>query len=587
LIIGRENDSVTSIHKRWHFTQINPSSYKISLAICELCAAALAFVSYSFLPYNNIIVFLAIVLAVGIATMCIFLDYFLLRGTPVNKRSKIIHVSAFAYLLWFMTVVFGLAANFVLVKNNILTGYIIEGMFMAVGLRYCIFTSVFGARKMKSLIAAPVTPVIFLFASLPYFSFDVRGTIIGVGFGFILLCISLIWSIIADRSGRPSVKSTFQVLQAFILAWTEKRRESIETILESKASPNEISTWILSFKMGEADEVHLVLPEIHPGPFSPIGGSDLPYRLFKLFHNRAIVFHSISDHSLNLPSFSEVAKYLDSLKIRELRSESKECSTPVQVSSSQFTVTGIAFSSTALIIASKNTGMEDLPFTFRISIEERISELGFQHILLVDAHNGVGEKIDKDQENDLVHLAISCLKQLRTAKRYPFKVSYSSTRHTYSQLNKHEDIGESGFGVIAFEINDSKYVLGWSDSNNFARGLRHKIIEQAKSNGVHVLELISSDSHTSSGKRTREGYYSLGDKTDQNQIATIFINLARQTLENFRPSEIQVLHSKSKVKLMGADQFHSYSIALEKSMKITKICIALTAAVYLIMLLLS
>jgi putative membrane protein len=99
--------------------------------------------------------------------------------------------------------------------------------------------------------------------------------------------------------------------------------------------------------------------------------------------------------------------------------------------------------------------------------------------------------------------------------------------------------------------------------------------------------LISSDSHTSSGKRTREGYYSLGDKTDQNQIATIFINLARQTLENFRPSEIQVLHSKSKVKLMGADQFDSYSIALEKSMKITKICIALTAAVYIIMLLLS
>jgi putative membrane protein len=138
-----------------------------------------------------------------------------------------------------------------------------------------------------------------------------------------------------------------------------------------------------------------------------------------------------------------------------------------------------------------------------------------------------------------------------------------------------------------FEINGSKYVLGWSDSNNFARGLRHKIIAQAKDNGVNVLELISSDSHTSSGKRTREGYYSLGDKTDQNQIVDIFINLARQSLENLHPAEIQVMRTKSNVKLMGADQFDSYSFALGKSMKITKICIAFTAAVYSIMLLLS
>ena len=103
-----------------------------------------------------------------------------------------------------------------------------------------------------------------------------------------------------------------------------------------------------------------------------------------------------------------------------------------------------------------------------------------------------------------------------------------------------------------FEINESKYVLGWSDSNNFARGLRHKIIAQAKDNGVNVLELISSDSHTSSGKRTREGYYSLGDKTDQNQIVDIFINLARQSLENLHPAEIQVMRYQIKRKANGS-----------------------------------
>jgi putative membrane protein len=532
-------------------------------------------------------VFMASVLAAGIAAICIFLDYFLLLGTPANKGSKIIHVSAFSYILWSMTIVFGLVANSVFVKNSTITSYIIEGMFMAIALRYSIFTSVFGAGKLRSLLVAPITPVFFLFLVLPYFEFDLYSMIIGIGFGFVLLGISLVWSILADRSGRPTLKSTFQVLQAFILAWTERKRESIESIFESKASLSEVSTWIITFYFQEKEKVHLILPEIHPGPFDPIGGSDLPYRLFNFFDKKAIVLHSISDHSLNLPSLSEVTKYLDSLNIHELQDESKTCSAPVQLSSFRFTVTGIAFSSTALVIVSKKTGMEDLPFTFRISMEEKISELGFQHLLLVDAHNGVGEKINKDEENELVQLTTSCLNQLRTAEHYPFKISYINTILAYPQLNKHEDIGKSGFGAIMFDIKDSKYVIGWSDSNNFAKGLRHKVIEQAKDNGINMLELITSDSHTSSGKRTREGYYSLGDKTDQSEIATIFIDIARKALKNFRPAEIQVMRSKSGVKLMGSDQFDSYSSALEKSMKVTKICIALTASVYMIMLLMG
>ena len=37
-LIINENDSVTSIHKRWLLTQINPSSYKTSLAISLLAS---------------------------------------------------------------------------------------------------------------------------------------------------------------------------------------------------------------------------------------------------------------------------------------------------------------------------------------------------------------------------------------------------------------------------------------------------------------------------------------------------------------------------------------------------------------------
>ena len=75
----------------------------------------------------------------------IFLDYVLLRGTPVNKISKVIHVSAFANLLWVMTIILGMVTNLILAKTTDISAYIIAGMFMAIGLRYGIFVSVFGA----------------------------------------------------------------------------------------------------------------------------------------------------------------------------------------------------------------------------------------------------------------------------------------------------------------------------------------------------------------------------------------------------------------------------------------------------------
>jgi putative membrane protein len=586
LIIDREEDSVTSIHRRWHFTQINPSSYKLSLIIYELSAIILVIILNLAFLRDLRIIGISIVLTALTATASIFLDFVLLRGIPVNKISKIIHVSAFAILFWLITLILGLVLNFVFGKNTDLSTYVIEGMFMSIGLRYGIFVSVFGAGLLRSLVVAFIAPLIFLFVPLWNLAFQLGSSVTVIIFGTIIVGTSVIWSILADGSGKPKIKSTFEVLQAFLLAWTEKKEETIESIFESRANAQEISTRVLQFKSEADREVSLVLPEIHPGPFSPIGGSNLPYQLFKYFHRKAIIFHSVSDHSLNLPSSTEVENYLNSLEYLSLKSEGLNCTLPIQLVSSDFTITGIAFSSTALIIVSRNSGMEDLPFSFRLSIENKMFQFGIEELFVIDAHNGVGEKINKDEELALIDLASECLGQLRVANRYPFKISYFNS-HGNQVLVNAEDIGESGLGVLILEINHLKFALGWSDSNNITGGLRTKIIKKAKESQINMLEIISSDSHSSSGKRTKKGYYSLGDTTDHTLITNIFIDLALHALQNLRTSGFRILQSRTRVKLMGAEQFDIYSSALNKSMKVTKICIAVTAAIYLTMLAIS
>jgi putative membrane protein len=583
LKVIREVDSVSSIHKRWFFTLINPSSYKTSLIVYELTAAIIVCIYQILTPDNALAFGIDIAVAISVVSTGIFLDYVLLRGTPVNKISKVIHVSAFANLLWVITIILGMVTNLILAKTTDISAYIIAGMFMAIGLRYGIFVSVFGAGILRSIGVAVFIPLIFLIVFLPYSAFNLSYLLIAT-LGIIIISIGIIWSFLADRSGRPEVKSTFEILQAFLSAWTDNRQERMERIFESRASVNEVSTQLLVFKSPGREGIFLILPEVHPGPFSAIGGSNLPYRLFNFFQKRAIIFHSISDHSLNLPSSSEVEKYLETMKFSELKNDDEYCSPPIQINAPKFTITGIAFSAFVLILVSKNTGMEDLPFSFRSLLEDKLPELGLSGLFLVDAHNGIGEKITSDEEKVLADLTINCLSQLKDTKRYNFKISYTNTASGYPGIDKAEDIGESGLGVVGFEIDGKHYIIGWADSNNLSSGLRDKILGRARQEGINMLEIISSDTHSTSGKRTRQGYYSLGDVTNHNLISNIFLDLSEKSQKDSQPSRCQVFHIKSKVKLMGQDQFNRYSKALDKSMNISKVSLAITAIIYIVML---
>jgi len=483
-----------------------------------------------------------------------------------------------------MTLILGMVTNLILAKNTDILAYIIAGMFMAIGLRYGIFVSVFGAGTLRSIGVAVFIPLIFLIVILPYSAFKLSYLLTATILGIIIISIGIIWSFLADRSGRPEVKSTFQILQAFLSAWTDNRQERMEGIFESRASVNEVSTQLLVFKSPGREGTFLILPEVHPGPFGAIGGSNLPFRLFNFFQRRAIIFHSISDHSLNLPSSSEVEKYLETMKFSELKNDDEYCSPPVQLNTPKFTITGIAFSGFALILVSKNTGMEDLPFSFRKLLEDKLPELGLRGLFLVDAHNGIGEKITSDEEKVLADLTINCLSQLKEKKCYNFKISYTNTESGYPGIDKAEDIGESGLGVVGFEIDGKQYIIGWADSNNLSSGLRDKILRRARQKSINMLEIITSDTHSTSGKRTRQGYYSLGDVTNQDLISNIFLDLSEKSQKDSQPSRCQVFHIKSKVKLMGQDQFNRYSKALDKSMNISKVSLAITAIIYVVML---
>src|SRR3712207_7640764 len=77
----------------------------------------------------------------------------------------------------------------------------------------------------------------------------------------VLLIIGIVWTIVADRAGRPGVKSTFGLLRAFLIAWSDNRVDMIEELIESRARDNVITTKVIRFLSADS-QAAIVLPEI-------------------------------------------------------------------------------------------------------------------------------------------------------------------------------------------------------------------------------------------------------------------------------------------------------------------------------------
>ena len=576
-------DSVTDIHRRWYFTLLNPSSYKTSAAISIIASLGIVGINHiSYADFTQLIIHF--VVAIGITVGGFFLDLFLLRGTPTNKISKVIHVAAFSNSLWLVTILLGLLSNIIFSKNSDILTYDLAGMFIASGLRYGIFVSVFGSRIFRSVLISFILPTIFFTNLLSYASFILQDHIKVVIMGSTIFTIGVVWSVLADRAGYPNLKSTFKILQAFLSAWTENKQELMEGIFETKSRVDKIRTKMIKFERQDEKQVFLVLPEIHPGPFNPIGGSNLPHKLFNFFENNAIVLHSISDHSLNLPTSSEVNNYLESLKNSVIKNSGNRCTFPFQTKSNDFTLTCMDFKNSVIMIVSKGSGMEDLPTSIRNNIEQNAKELGFSDIMLVDAHNALGKKISAEEETILCDFASSSLKKLKGQQYHSYKIGYANSK---ASGFKFIELGGAGIGVLDIQINNENHLVGWSDSNNLVNGLRERILSELNEQGFNMLEICSSDTHSSSGKRTRQGYYALGNVTSYKDIISAFKEISQKAISSTTSSSFSFLDSFSQIKLMGRDQFDNYATALNKSMNITKVSLGITVALYIMMLVIS
>jgi len=340
--------------------------------------------------------------------------------------------------------------------------------------------------------------------------------------------------------------------------------------MEQRSSETKVSTEQIKFSTENGQkEFRMVLPGIHPGPYHPVGGSNIPYLIYKNLSSSAMIMHSISDHALNLPSRNEVERFLKNLEKSKVKEEGMKCTEPVTVQINNARVTGLLFGNNPLLFLSLSPhGMEDLPSYMKTEIVQYANNRNYSKTMIVDCHNAMGEEISKEDGEDMLKAAKSCLDTLITKDSFPIEFGYANTDDMDVWT---EDLGMGGLGIICFKLNNKKYFLGWADSNNMENGIRERIIDIFAKRDYQLLEICTSDTHYAPVKaRNRNGYYQLGLITSAEKLAKWFFEIAKSAENNMSSAKFEILENESNVKVMGQGIYEDYSKALDNSLKITK-----------------
>ena len=267
------SDDVSRIHGKYSVTLLAPSS-KIRSFVYSMIAAT-AFVAaavFGFVPEENLAVRLGMVMAVLAAAQA--LDSRLIRN---RDYSKAIHLSLYSNMLWLISLLTVLAAAAILSRPEASVVYIGIGVFVVSSFRIGLLTTVLGVDVKRAWVICLIQPLaVFLVLVPSEMWLPALYSPLTLGFGILFMALSTIWSILTDRAGRPDLHSTHSLIQAYL--YSREDIGKIESILEEHSRPSKISTAQLRLKAEERD-VRLVLPEIHPGPFHPIGGSNISYRI--------------------------------------------------------------------------------------------------------------------------------------------------------------------------------------------------------------------------------------------------------------------------------------------------------------------
>lgn len=508
------------------------------------------------------------------------------RKTKLATYRRLTSVAIVSDSLWFALSIVGIAVFLITGNDSKLLSLLILGAFFAIALRALLIGSLFYARSWQGVPVAFVQPAILILPAIyspqlltSKIMLSTLEPAIAVIGGLIAVVAIEVYVSLINRVSRNENFKPIDLLQAFLNAWAAEDATNLERFLDVVSKEGAVKSQMIclqSAAAGRAENALIVVPGAHPGPFYPIGSSNLPFDIFQKLSSSTLVpmvVHSISDHDLNLPSKRQVERYVSTLNNASQVDGGTQMSSPFVKMINKATVSGISFGSTALLaITQAPHGMEDFPIDVRAEIEAYSTNIGFTNLLLIDSHNSEGEKPNAKECADAIQAAHEVLDALKSAKMRSFNIGVAHSAELTQTIEK--DIGPAGVGLVLFGIPETNEIFSIVivDANNAISGFREKVIEEfEKSTSSKMLEMCTSDTHVTAAKTSKvKGYLALGDLIAPAKFSEILKSLYYKAKSRLSPGSFLSSIVSSNVKTIGGEVLNDFSGLLDSATSVAK-----------------
>ena len=514
----------------------------------------------------------ALILAIGI-------DLFAVRSRRPGLASfrRLATASILSNIAWFAVSLVGLAMFAVNKNEGRLFSLVLLGAFFAICVRAVILGSVFFTEPLRALPLAILQPAI-LFVPVAFSTTVISAYPLNALYGVLGGVVAIVGTeVYLGLINKPVMGfRALPLLQAFLSAWTAGNASDLEGYFQESSEERRVTTEIVRIQsIGNREpSAALILPGIHPGPFSPVGSSNLPGDIYSKLRTEStipLIFHSISDHDLNLPSKEEVRKYAQSLESSASIDSGNTISSRIVIREGKATASGFALGKTLLIaLTLAPYGMEDLPETVREKIEAESARMGFEACLVIDSHNSLGEKPDDVETGNLVRAAARIVEQLSQETQKRFDFGFAHTSELSEKFSP--DIGPAGVGLLFFQTASSRFCLAVVDANNSTLGFREQVIQNfQRAASETLLEICTSDTHVTAAKaHNAKGYLALGDVTTPNQFSALLQQLLEKAKSRTSTGSYETSVIDSSVRTIGGQVLNSFSGLLDETSSIAK-----------------
>ena len=425
--------------------------------------------------------------------------------------------------------------------------------------------SVFFRKPKTALVFSALQFVIYLSALSPLLSVNASS----IGWKFVAstitfgLAIGVAYYLISLPIKKSFGFSGLETLRMFFAQWLygEADLESAFSELSEKAT---LPIAVLDIKNEE--EVKLVVPSIHYGPFGELSSSNFPARLASSLPNSAAL-HGLATHDLNLANSKEVDRVVDA--VYKSKAELSDRFAFAKAKHGSAKAYALVFGKDALILLSRAPEVtEDCDVSLNFILAEKLKRK-FKNVAIADMHNSEGKEITYfTPYSKPGREYISAVEKLL---RKP--LSYTSLRVGFSTLKlSNPSLGSAGIRIFAFGWK-KPIILIIVDGNSIKKECKDEIVSRMKGIDAEVL-IATTDSHE---KNKVSGV--INEFSCSKEEASLIAQKAREALFSMKPAKAGIVVKELELSILGKDNVAEILSTINNSIALAKILIPLALVI--------